>query len=1125
MRSVLLALLLAPAAHANQSILPESITVEQDAQTRATAISEDFSYIVSHLQSVANKPGTVVSGSGNIHVGGTPSNPIISFFGQIPESQVTNLVQDLQELRDEFAPFAGQAFLPLTAGTAFPLTGELLVNSNEVVNFPSSLLFTYGQFLSQNPRGNIDVPFNPAVPTALAFNSATHSFLVVGSYPTSGVSGYVWSVNDSTSVGTITPGNYGCAQPYITGAGCHFPPSYFGRVVVGGVNGWAADAGSNSLDEIFSFGPVVNIPLIFSNGEASGVAYDPGNGNVWVTRGTGGNLVVVSTQSPGVQTGIATNETSIGITFDGTDMWTTSGGTGYVSRYSTSTLGSQTTYYLNGEHPGPITSCAGAIWTGNSDNTVDKIYQSPLGIVIQNFPLQGQDPYDMACDNAGNVWVADFSSDEVEVVSSTGGVLNVIHVGGGPDGIATDGQNMWVISETSSTITEIPDQYIDVALRVNGSEYVSGSMFAGIYGGNGSGLYNIFYATESVNGSMVPGGVGTVSNPIGVNGSSVPIYGPSQNLVLPASLTVSPIITSTITGGGSLSFDAYSVSGSTAGIQFNFASQTYPFWNVSSLAMSSYSVTFPLPVNFSSSVVVQSSVSVYGSVTSSTVFSATGTFTNSLTAATGTFISVAAGEYQGDISNVMGADRALALTMTPGYLKGSYSCGPLGTSTATASMYVLGSELYCAAGLGFAGLNTNTGAFVSSCTIGEQVTSITSDGTNLFTTYSGVVKINPATCSEAWTYTPQTNEFVNGNSAYDGSSLWVAENIHAGGSFVGIVQLNATTGAVISSTPFTNAPSEVVFDGSHIWTTVENFGVVEMNLSNVIIGTVTFNSDGSSTLYFDGTNLWATQTGVSGVGPELVEISTGSLTVTRTLSFFGFEGSADGGVVSDGTDLWVSGHGYYSYPYYLTGMLAEVSLSNGVSVATFTQTAGTSIVFDGASLWVNAVSTSVGSLPYFPPVLAGVSKIADFSSSTAPNSGTTGVSSACASGYYWNAGTWQNGVQTGGACAAVPTVPLNAVYFVPLYDSSGFAYWETVDPDATVRTSLDFYSSIPASAVPMTDSGGNYWILSVDTDGTLRTVASTYSAFAVSSVIIWASNAVPYIITIETDGTLRSTYD
>jgi len=67
----------------------------------------------------------------------------------------------------------------------------------------------------------------------------------------------------------------------------------------------------------------------------------------------------------------------------------------------------------------------------------------------------GSEPYGIAIDDSGNVWVTNQGSNNVTELSSTGTVLETFTVSTNPTGIAIDGSgNMWVVSSTNNNVTE-----------------------------------------------------------------------------------------------------------------------------------------------------------------------------------------------------------------------------------------------------------------------------------------------------------------------------------------------------------------------------------------------------------------------------------------------------------------------------------------------------------------------------------------------------------------------------------------------------------------------------------------------------------------------------------------------
>lgn len=122
---------------------------------------------------------------------------------------------------------------------------------------------------------------------------------------------------------------------------------------------------------------------------------------------------------------------------------------------------------------------------------------------------------------------------------------------------------------------------------------------------------------------------------------------------------------------------------------------------------------------------------------------------------------------------------------------------------------------------------------------------------------------------------------VNG-MAFDGSRFWIT---HFTGTISIVTPGPTTPWAVIQVTPGLQYPSDVLFDGSHIWVadTLQDQGgagvLVELDsMGNILMSVPVGNNPRHST--FDGANIWVPNLGSANV--TVVHAATGTVNATLT---------------------------------------------------------------------------------------------------------------------------------------------------------------------------------------------------------------------------------------------------
>jgi len=124
--------------------------------------------------------------------------------------------------------------------------------------------------------------------------------------------------------------------------------------------------------------------------------------------------------------------------------------------------------FAAGNNPlGMAIDASSNVWVANNGtpsnpgNTITKFVPayyfysslSPCYVNISSFTYNvGNNPYGIAIDASGNVWISNYGSNTVTELNSSGALLNTYTVGNGPRGIAIDPSgNVWVANSGSDT--------------------------------------------------------------------------------------------------------------------------------------------------------------------------------------------------------------------------------------------------------------------------------------------------------------------------------------------------------------------------------------------------------------------------------------------------------------------------------------------------------------------------------------------------------------------------------------------------------------------------------------------------------------------------------------------------
>jgi hypothetical protein len=217
--------------------------------------------------------------------------------------------------------------------------------------------------------------------------------------------------------------------------------------------------------------------------------------------------------------------------------------------------------------------------------------------------------------------------------------------------------------------------------------------------------------------------------------------------------------------------------------------------------------------------------------------------------------------------------------------------------------------------------------------------------------------------------------------AFDGTNIWVA-NFQGSGT---VVELSASTGAVVGSYSAGSGPRALAFDGTNIW--VANFysnSVTKIPINNPSGATPYNVGTAPIALAFDGTYIWvanlnsnnvtkllaSTGTQASGSpyavgnnpdalafdGTNIWVANDDSNNVTKLLASTGVQasgspyavGSGPDGLAFDGSNIWVANSA--------SNNVTELVASSGAQVSGSPYSAGngpSSLAFDGTNIWVS----------------------------------------------------------------------------------------------------------------------------------------------------------------------------
>ena len=116
--------------------------------------------------------------------------------------------------------------------------------------------------------------------------------------------------------------------------------------------------------------------------------------------------------------------------------------------------GSSATYPVGTAPYGIAIDSSGNVWVANyGSNNVTKL--SPSGATLGTYAV-GTQPKGIAIDSSGNAWVANYGSNNVTKLSPSGATLGTYAVGTNPESVVIDlSGNIWITNFSSSTVTKL----------------------------------------------------------------------------------------------------------------------------------------------------------------------------------------------------------------------------------------------------------------------------------------------------------------------------------------------------------------------------------------------------------------------------------------------------------------------------------------------------------------------------------------------------------------------------------------------------------------------------------------------------------------------------------------------
>jgi DNA-binding beta-propeller fold protein YncE len=235
-----------------------------------------------------------------------------------------------------------------------------------------------------------------------------------------------------------------------------------------GTNMWVANFMDGTVSVLSPSGmQIAGSPFQVGNGPY-GIAFD--GANMWITNFFDDSVSVLSAatgaQIAGSPFPVGTNPE--GIAFDGANMWIVDNGGNDVTELSVATganVGSSPYATVSG--PSAIAFDGKNMWVTNAGTgTIVELNATGTPVGNSNASV-GTEPFSIALDGSGHVWIADYGSDNVTKVPLVGGTPPFpsfpLPAGSAPHGIAFDGTNLWTAdygpaSDHGHTVSQIaPD--------------------------------------------------------------------------------------------------------------------------------------------------------------------------------------------------------------------------------------------------------------------------------------------------------------------------------------------------------------------------------------------------------------------------------------------------------------------------------------------------------------------------------------------------------------------------------------------------------------------------------------------------------------------------------------------
>ena len=225
---------------------------------------------------------------------------------------------------------------------------------------------------------------------------------------------------------------------------------------------------------------------------------------------------------------------------------------------------------------------------------------------------------------------------------------------------------------------------------------------------------------------------------------------------------------------------------------------------------------------------------------------------------------------------------------------------------------------------------------------------ITFDGENIWLTASnGVTKLRASDGANLGTFS--WGGYSGGGVAFDGANIWVANNPDPLLLSAGVTKLRASDGTNLGMFWLPGAGDAiargVAFDGANVWVVwADNehprTSVTKLRASDgAVLGGFVTGGSYAGGLVFDGTYVWVTSQGFTSGFVFAVRASDGApLGTFRT-------GQRPTGITYDGTNIWVANSG--------SNTVTKLRASDGTNLGTFAVGNNpNAAAFDGANIWV-----------------------------------------------------------------------------------------------------------------------------------------------------------------------------